>query len=125
LALAPGGTAQIIGTSLEVQGAPEIVPELRGWAATHGMDVLLTLVSRRPLRRGSVFFEGLVATSAACFEPGADTSKIAEALEGLLELRGASHLASWFLHVKRGDGSLDVMDLTQSQQSNGWYVDTT
>jgi methylase of polypeptide subunit release factors len=124
-ALAPGGTAQVIGTSLEANGEPEIVPELRAWAAAHRMDLLLTVVSRRPLRRGSGFFEGLVATAAACPEVGTDPSKIAERLERLLERKGASHLASWFLHINWGDGSLDVMDLARSRTGNGWYADPT
>ena len=46
-------------------------------------------------------------------------------VHSLLGRKGASHLASWFLHAKRGDGSLDVMDLARSRTDNGWYADPT
>lgn len=119
-ALAPGGTAQFIGTCLSDGISPLITRDLRRWAERADCSVILTVTSHQPLSLGTEYFDGLIFTACAGreLEPG----KVANAVREWLAEQGASHLAFYYLLVTLGGGHLEVLDLSRNDTNGGWYI---
>ena len=118
-ALTTGGRAQLIGTCLSNGSRPLCDGDLTRIAASADCDILMTIVSHKELRPGTPYFDGLVFTASSRVKDG---SQVATALEAHLSGLGATHLASYFLHVEQGRGSLAIQDLSSAGSEGLWYV---
>lgn len=97
--LAPGGTAQIIGTCLGDLDGPAPREELARWASEQSMQVVMTVPSRMSLRRGDPMFEGLTWTCAAA--TGMKADEVGARFERHLVGMKADQLYTFFLTITR------------------------
>ena len=112
------GAAQIIGTGLSDGLLPLAVEDLRRWATDHEMDVVMTIPGDQELRRGRVWFDGLVATIAA--SAGLSPDYVAERYAAFLTTSHATHIAGWYLRIAHGRGDMRVRDLG-GQTGSLWF----
>jgi len=119
-ALTAAGTAQLIGTTLSDGLLPLCSDELTDWAREADMDIMMTLTTQQPLKPGLLYFEGLVDT--ATVSSGKQRDEVSAAFLESLCSQEASHLCAYFLHVTRGSGAFDLLDVTEGEQPGLWYV---
>ncbi|GEM_PF-850546 len=118
--LASGGTAQLIGTCLSDGTRPFIVDELKGWAESMNMDILMTVTSHKSLAPHSLFFRRIVWSSAIGMKIPFHVVK-AE-YERMLIKQGASHLCAYFLYITKGIGHFALQDLSMNSKRYIWFV---
>ena len=93
--------------------------ELRHWCNQTKFDLLITLTCQMPMRRGSYFFESLVATAVAgC---GVTADSVRDELESAYQEAGASHVAACYMHATKGTGRLSLQNLSKCG-GGFWFV---
>jgi len=118
-ALAPGGSAQLVGALLTDGREPLALPELRALASAASLDLLVTLTSHQPLAPGSFFFELLVDTAAAW--SGTDRTKLADHYLRSLDSQRATHLSPCFFKATQGRGHFSLMDVSHDK-AGLWFA---
>lgn len=117
--LADDGSIQVIGTGLGSRSQLHFAEALFAIASTHGLSVRVHPLSRWDLRRGSLFFEGLVATAAAMDNFSAKET-VANAYENLFAEMDATHIFPFFAAFSRGKQSVVVN--VSSYSFGGWFL---
>lgn len=119
-ALTDRGKAQIIGATLSDGILPYQLHILVTWSKNANMDVLMTIIGHQPLHPGSQYFEGLIRTASE--HSGTERRIVKAAFQALLEEYNASGLCTFFLHITRGVGSLELLDVAEEPSHGLWYV---
>lgn len=118
-ALAPGGTAQLIGSCLGDAEGPHPRAELTAFAEEHGLRVMMTFSARKPLVPGATMFEGL---SRSCSVAGGlDFDTVRERFRAHLETERADHLYLYFLTVSRAGRPEFVMTEHYRRPGGFWF----
>lgn len=112
--LTPAGTAQIIGTGLSNGTEPMFLDRLNDCARSHGLRILLTIMSHQPLKPGSELFDRMVFS--ATYAVGGKISEIASKFDAFLGSQGPTHLCSCFFHATRGRAAVEHQDLSNSDR---------
>lgn len=117
-ALRPGGQALIIGTALSDGLMLSFEVAFAQWCKRHEMDLLITIVSSQDVSPGSRWFESLVATSVASMATDVD-----EVRAEFAQLTGVfSRLCGVFLRFTRGEGRVEIQDLSSANEGLFWYI---
>lgn len=118
--LAPGGTAQLIGTFVASRPDPRAVAELETWCRRSGLDGLLTLVTFTPLAPGNALFQALVESAAQA--AGRAREEAAAAFARSLDEQAADALLAYYLLLTPGPGALRVVDLAKPARRSMWHA---
>ncbi|MEA3000376.1 MAG: release factor glutamine methyltransferase [Sphingomonadales bacterium] len=116
-ALTPGGVAQMIGVGLSDGARPLCLAALKE-SAGGALDLTVSILSHRSLRKGAPHLLALVATIAAT--SAADEREVGAAYRAMLAQAGASSLCHLFIHARSGRGRIDVIDLSAANGDDGW-----
>lgn len=119
-ALAPEGTAHLIGTCLSDGLLPLCADALAGWSGRVGMDTSITVLAHHHLRPGTEYFDGLATTAA--LSAGLKVEEVVSHFLDSLRAQDADHLCAYTLHVTPGAGRFRVRDLSRDGTPGLWYV---
>lgn len=119
-ALTDGGRAHIAGMTLSDGRAIRVVDRLKVVARLNRLAVRCTVLSHTRLAPADDLFERIVAAISA-ISSGRPESVRSSYLEMLARL-GADHLCTFFLHVRQGDGEVEIIDLARRGPARLWYV---
>lgn len=120
--LSPGGRAKIIGTSPSDGFLLCAHSRLLDHAQRLGLDILVGLINHAPFRRGDPTFNGLVSTARASGNTAA-TEQLQDQFDAVMGSQGANSLAYFVLHVTRGHGRVQTMDLSAGAWPALWFAD--
>lgn len=115
------GHAQIIGTCLSDGIVATVADAIDEWARKNQYDVTMTIVGHAPFQPGTVNFDGLIATAVAS-DSTQSVEDCTNRLKGLVDKNGATHLAYFYLLVRKGLGGLETMDISDDITSTLWFV---
>jgi release factor glutamine methyltransferase len=114
------GQAQIIGMALSDGFLPLMLDELSDYAGQNGMAITVTVTAHLPVTSGAPWVTSLAQTAA--LHAGSPQREAEQAVaSGYLDL-GASHLCVYALRIRRGDGTLQYIDLSQETGGGLWFV---
>jgi len=114
-ALTESGTAQIIGMCLSDGVVPVAMGALQEIAQGQGLDLTVSVLSHKSLAPGSPLLEALVATVAVASR--ANESSVRAAYDDLCAQFRATHVCDLFIHARRGEGALDVIDVARASDA--------
>lgn len=119
-ALTRRGVARLIGTTLSDGYLPLCLDELKHWSAEKKLSLRMFITSHHSLAAGAPFFEGLCDTAAATGD--IDGAAARRRFRTFLTQARASHLCAYFLHVGRGGGGFELVDLAHEPPADLWFV---
>jgi hypothetical protein len=118
--LSDGGQAQLIGMALSDGVLPGMLDELAEYAQQDGMAVTVTVTSHLAATAGADWVRGIAQTVS--LHSGSSYDEAEEAVTSGYEALGASHVCTYALRIRRGDGSLRYIDLSPETGSGLWFV---
>lgn len=110
--LSESGVAQLIGTTLSDGLLPLPLPALERWASHHGFHATMTITAHAPAGPDSSWSAGVTATIAEHARGHVQLTE--DELAARYRQAAASHVCAYFLRLRRGRGSLTLLDLSET-----------
>lgn len=118
--LTPNGRAHLVGMLLMDESAPLANEEFARLAATHGLDIRLTLLTHYEISDESNYFKVIV--DMAEMATGRESTTISRELRTVLDTQGAKAASTYSLFITRGQGDYFCQDLKQETPIRPWFL---
>jgi release factor glutamine methyltransferase len=114
------GQAQIIGMTLSDGFLPLMLDELSDYARRNDMTFTVAVTSHIPVTPGADWVAGIAET--ASLHGGSPLEETKQAVASGYQDLGASHLCAYAMRIRRGDGTLQYLDLSTDAGGGVWFV---
>jgi methylase of polypeptide subunit release factors len=114
------GRAQVIALGFSDGLELLVRDELKALAEGNALDILVTIVRQIPATLNSDYGRALVLTASATSQQTAE--EIGQTLESEMRRVGATHVAPYFMQIKRGRGRVSYQNFSRARQHGLWHV---